>query len=145
MMFLTPYTRRNNQLNPYNPFRDLEALERGFFGDNAFGALKADIKDAGDAYQLEADLPGFKKEDIAIDVEDGYVTIHAERHSEFEDKDKKGDYVRCERSFGSYERSFDTSGVDADHMKASFDNGVLTLTMPKLKEIPAEKKRLAIE
>jgi len=144
-MFMTPYTRRRNEMSAFNPFRELADLERSFFGDNAPAAFRTDIRDVGDAYVLEADLPGFNKEDISVEVEDGYVTISAERHSEYEDKDKKGNYVRCERSYGAFSRSFDTTGVDAERMQASFENGVLRLTMPKRQEKQTSGRKLLIE
>lgn len=130
-MFLTPYTRKQNELNHYNPFRAMEELERAFFGGNDTGEFKTDIRDTGDAYILEADLPGFKKEDIKIDLNDDRLTIRAERRNEVEEKGEGG-YVRQERSYGVFSRTFGTDGVDVNAMKASFDNGVLTLNMPKL-------------
>ena len=115
-----------------------------FFSDRSLGELKTDIKDLGESYALEADLPGFKKEDIHVDVKDNTLSITAERHSEFEQKDKKNSYLRCERSFGSYSRQFDLSSVDADHMKATYDNGVLKLEMPK-KALPDSARHIEIE
>lgn len=145
MMFMTPYTRRHTDMRSFNPFRDLAELERSFFGEDSLAAFRTDIQDTGDAYVLEADLPGFHKDDINIDVGDDYVTISAERHSDFEDKDKQGNYVRCERSYGAYSRSFSTAGIDMDNMKASFDNGVLRLTMPKQQAKPVGGRKLLIE
>ena len=142
-MFLTPYSRRS--LNNYDPFKAMEDMERRFFGDGQTGAISTDIHDDGKAYILEADLPGFKKEDISVDVTDGCLTISAERHSGFEEKDKKGSYVRCERSYGRFSRSFDTTGIDVGAIKASFENGVLKLTLPKLTEAKPESRRLEIQ
>ena len=99
---------------------------------------------SGDAFKLEADLPGFDKKDIHLDVNGDTLTIHAERKAEQEEKDDKNNYVRCERSFGSYSRQFDLSGVDADHMKATYDNGVLKLEMPK-KALPDSARHIEIE
>ena len=96
----------------YNPFRDFEDIDRSFFGDNSLAEFKTDIRDIGDAYVMECDLPGFRKEDIALNLHDKVLTIKAERHSDFENAEKKGSYLRCERSFGSYTRSFDVTGVD---------------------------------
>ena len=102
---LVPYARKNHNVSNFNPFHDFDELERAFFSDNALGEFKADIQEDGDNFVLEADLPGFKKEDIHVDVADDRLTVSAERHSNFEDKDKKGNYLRCERSYGSYARS----------------------------------------
>ena len=141
MFDMRPYRNNNdrrNNLSAYNPFREMDAFERNFFND-PFG-----IKDNGDSYTLEADLPGFDKKDIHLDVNGDTLTIHAERKAEQEEKDDKNNYVRCERSFGSYSRQFDLSGVDADHMKATYDNGVLKLEMPK-KALPDNARHIEIE
>ena len=142
-MFLTPYTKKN-ELHNYNPFRAMEEMERAFFGGNGIAEFKTDIRDTGDAYVLEADLPGFKKDDINIELGDGNMTIRAERHSEAEEKGEGG-YLRQERSYGSFSRSFGTEGVDVSAMQAKFNDGVLTLTMPKLTKQEPEVRRLAIE
>ena len=150
MFELRPYSRKNNSL--YNPFREMDELEKQFFGspfeffdNSAMDAFKTDIKDEGDHYELEADLPGFDKKDIKLDVNGDVLTVSAERHSEHEDKDKKGKYVRCERSYGSYSRQFDLSGVKADEIKAKYEDGVLKLTMPKKTETLPKAHRLEIE
>ncbi|MEF2875037.1 MAG: Hsp20 family protein, partial [Gemmiger qucibialis] len=80
----------------YNPFRDFEDIDRSFFGDNSLAEFKTDIRDIGDAYVMECDLPGFRKEDIALNLHDKVLTIKAERHSDFENAEKKGSYLRCE-------------------------------------------------
>ena len=74
-----------------------------------------------------------------------FPKLSAERHSNYEDKDKKGNYLRCERSYGSYARSFDISGIDAAGIKAAYADGVLRVTLPKQKEVPASSRRLEIE
>ena len=144
MFELTPYERRH-QRALFNPFRDMDNFEKSFWGDMATADFKTDIKDNGKEYVLEADLPGFKKEDIHVDVADDRLTVTAERHSNFEDKDKKNKYVRCERSYGTYARSFDISGIDAKAIKAAYSDGVLRVTLPKQKEVPASSRRLEIE
>ena len=144
--------RRNHEVAPYDPFREMERMERNFFerpfsffGENALTEFKTDITDEGTSYKLQADLPGFEKKDIHLDVEDDTLTISAERHSEHEEKDKQGKYLRCERSYGSYYRRFGLADVDSANIKAKYENGVLTLTLPK-KQIEAPKStRLEIE
>lgn len=151
MFEMRPYNRRNHMAN-YNPFRDMDEFEKNFF-ENPFsmfetGSLaefKTDITDNGDSYLLEADLPGFDKKDIKLDINGDLLTIHAERHSEHEEKDKKNKYIRCERSYGSYSRQFDVSGVKTDEIKAKYDNGVLKLTMPKKSNELPESHHLEIE
>lgn len=141
MMFeLMPFTRRD-RMDLYRPFRDLEDMERRFFGGNELGGFKTDIKDTGDAYVLEADLPGVKKEDIHIDIDGDYLSINAQRGASKDEKDDKGNYIRCERSYGSFSRSFDISSIRADGISAAYDNGVLTLTLPKKEQTPVQTSR----
>ena len=145
MLNLTPYRKHNNEAAMYNPFRELEDFERSIFAPDTLASFRTDIEDEGDKLVLSADLPGFDKKDIHIDVDDDTLVIHAERHSNYEDKDKKGNYLRCERSYGSYARSFDISGIDAKAIKAAYSDGVLRVTLPKQKEVPASSRRLEIE
>lgn len=147
-------TRNNNQgMRTYNPFREMEEFERAFFS-NPFGSFfnttslaefKTDVTDEGDHYLLEADLPGFEKKDITLDIQGDTLTVRAERHSKVEEKDKKDKVIRMERSYGSYTRSFDISGVDSDKIKAKYDNGVLKITLPKAEQRLPEGRQLEIE
>ena len=97
------------------------------------------------ADRIEAELPGFSKEDIKIDVEGDYLTVGAERRESKEEKDAKGSYVRRERYYGSFSRSFDISGVDAENLAASYKDGVLKLVMPKKEARLPAARRLEIE
>lgn len=143
IMMLVPYTRKNHSI--YNPFHDFDELERAFFSDNSLTEFKTDIRDNGKEYLLEADLPGFKKEDIHVDLGGDRLTISAERHSDFEEKDKKGNFVRCERGYGSYSRSFDTAGIDTANITGSYENGVLRLSLPKQVETAPATKRIELK
>ena len=154
MFEIRPY-RRNERGNFYDPFREMEALERAFFGrplmtfdEPTFRrerTFRTDVKDNGDAYLLEADLPGFDKKDIALDLNGDTLTIRAERHSESENEDGKGNYLRVERSYGKFMRSYDVSGVDTAGIKAKYENGVLTLTLPKIQEALPKTTQIAID
>ncbi len=147
-------TRRNSNqsMNAYNPFREMEDMERRFFAphfDSFFrssvpDAFQTDVTDEGDHYLLEADLPGFNKEDIHLDVEDNRLTIRAERHSRVEQKEKQ-QLVCVERSYGSYSRSFDLSGIQADAIRAKYDRGVLQLVLPKQPELAPAVRQIEIE
>lgn len=148
-------SRRNNdrQVASYNPFREMEEWEKRFF-ENPFGAFmadgepsifKTDVTDEGDHYLLEADLPGFDKKDIQMDISDDLLTIKAERHSKYEEKDQKDKIVRVERSYGSYCRSFDVSGIAAEGIKAKYENGVLRLELPKKQIAAPETRHLELE
>ena len=138
-MFEIARRNHNNSVSNYSPFREMEELERNFFADplghffrsSDLAEFKTDIQDKGDYYLLEADLPGFQKEDIHLDLNGDVLTINAERKSQH--KEEKGRYIRCERSYGQYARQFDMSAVDTQGIKAKYDNGVLTLTLPKKK------------
>lgn len=145
-------SRRNNhnrQMNSYNPFREMEQLEKDLFGDffntQDLAEFKTDVIDEGDHYVLEADLPGFDKKDIRLELQGDNLIIQAERHSSAEEKNKDGKVVRMERSYGSYSRSFNVSQIDTDRIKAAYDNGVLKLTLPKLESAIPESKVLEIE
>ena len=151
MFEIRPYRRNNNPSN-YNPFREMDDFERAFFGE-PFGSFfrsgdiaefKTDITDEGDHYLLEADLPGFDKKDIHLDINGDTLIINAERHCEKKSKDKDK-YVHIERSYGKYAREFDVSSVDVEKIKAKYNDGVLSLTLPKKQEILPASHRLEIE
>ena len=148
MFELTPYERRH-QRALFNPFRDMENFEKNFWGDMAATDFKTDIKDNGKEYVLEAELPGFKKEDIHVDIEDGYMTISAEKKSENDEKDdKSGKYLRRERYYGSCSRSFYVGEeVTEEDIKAKFEDGILKISVPKKEPQPAveQTKTIAIE
>ena len=152
MFGLTPYRRIRNG-SDLSIFKEFEDMERRFFGDSfssffkpdGMSGFRTDISDQGDSYLLQADLPGFDKESIHLDLKDDLLTISAERHSQHEEEDKKGSYVCCERSYGQYQRSFDISGIDKDGITARYADGVLSLTLPKIPEVIPEVKHLEIE
>ena len=142
MLALRPFA---NTFSAYDPFRDMERLERTFFGNDFFSApapvFKTDIQDKGDHFLLEADLPGVTREDISIDVEGDRLTVRAERKSEREEKD----YLCIERSYGTYSRSFDISAIKAEEITASYENGVLTLKLPKKESEAPASRRIEIQ
>ena len=141
MFELIPFDRRGRNVSVYDPFRAFDELERSFFGNtrSMVSAFRTDVVDTGDAFKLEAELPGFDKEDIQIDVENDCLTISAER--KLENDENKHNFVKRERFYGSYTRSFDVSGINVDGIEAKYENGILILTMPKkAAEIPASRK-----
>ncbi|MBQ9249382.1 MAG: Hsp20/alpha crystallin family protein [Oscillospiraceae bacterium] len=145
MFELIPFDRRGRNVSVYDPFRAFDELERSFFGNtaNTVSAFRTDVTDTGDAYKLEAELPGFKKDDIKIDIENDCLTISAERKAETEDK--KPNFVKRERFYGSFSRSFDVSGINVDGIEAAYTDGVLTLNMPKKVETVPASRRLEIK
>lgn len=145
MFELMPFGKRNN-MNIYDPFEEMKRWEDRFFSNNSWrNTFKCDIRDNGDSYLLEADLPGMEKKDIQIEVDKDYLTITAQRNNTFEQKDNNGNVVHSERSFGTFSRSFDLTGVKSDEIKASFKNGVLTLVLPKENGKLNSKRQLQIE
>ena len=145
MFELIPFDRRNHRVSVYDPFRAFDEMERAFFGSQqpAVLSFRTDVTDTGDSYKLEAELPGFKKEDIKIDIENDCLTISAERHEHKEEQ--KPNFVKRERMYGSYSRSFDVSGIDVDRISAAYTDGILTLELPKKVETPPASRRLEIQ
>ena len=138
MFDLMPFDRRDNDMFSY--FDSLGRSLFNSFGDNFFSAFGGtDIVDNGTSYELTADLPGFKKEEISVDINGDRLTISAE-HKE----DTKGDeknYIHRERRYGTLRRSFDISGIQADQISARYTDGVLHLTLPKqAEEVPASHR-----
>lgn len=120
---------------------------RKVFGHRYNHIMKTDIKETDDNYELEIDLPGFTKDEIKISLEDGYVTVSAEKDTEVEENDKKNKkYIRKERYSGACKRSFYVgTAVTKDEIKAEFKNGILVLTVPKKNEKPAAENKTYID
>lgn len=118
-----------------------------FFQNNDTRMMKTDIKEQEKNYLIDVDLPGYEKENIQIDVEDGYLTVHASMNKENKEEEK-GKFLRRERYFGECSRSFYVGeDVKPENIKASFKNGTLSLEIPKeeiQKKLP-EKKYIEIE
>lgn len=109
-------------------------------------SFRTDIRNEEDRYLLDAELPGFSKEDISLDLQEGVLTIKAEHKEECEENNEKGDYyIRRERRFGSVSRSFDVSGIDEENITASYQDGVLTLCLPKMQPTLPESRRIEIQ
>ena len=142
MFGMLPFERDNDNL-----FDTFDHFARDFFrsSNTSLPAFRTDIRDAGDKFVLEAELPGFEKEDIHLDLKDGILTISAEHKEESEQKDDKGAYVRRERRFGSFSRSFDVTGIDEGGISAAYKNGVLELNLPKAQPVIPEARKIAIE
>ncbi len=109
--------------------------------------MNTDVKEKENAYELDIELPGFKKEDVRAELKDGYLTISATQNTNRDEKDEKGSYIRRERYSGSCSRSFYVGeGVKQEDIHARFENGVLKLEVPKAdKQKVEEKKYIAIE
>ncbi|HNW04416.1 MAG TPA: Hsp20/alpha crystallin family protein [Oscillospiraceae bacterium] len=143
MFDLMPFDRK--EMRKWNGYFD--DLERSFFGGfpavNSGSMFRADIIDRGDSYLLQAELPGFDREEISVDVCGESLTISAQ-HKE-ESKEEEKNFVRRERRFGSFVRSFDITGIDTDQISAEFKDGVLGLTLPKRVETETASKKIEIK
>lgn len=140
MYGLTPFGGAGFDL--WNAFND---FDKSFFGSKMpINNCRTDIRDAGDKYIMEAELAGFDKEDISLDISGEQLTITAERRSDSGEKDDKGNYIRRERSFGSYKRSFGIGDVNAEAVSAEYKNGILTIELPKKAPEAPVSKRLEI-
>ena len=130
------------------PFYD-DRAEKKLYGHHAANLMKTDIQEHDDGYTLEMDLPGFKKDEIQIELNNGYMTISAAKGLDEDEKDKKsGKYIRRERYTGSCQRSFYVGeDVTEEDIKAEFKHGILKLFIPKKEAKPAveQKKYVSIE
>lgn len=124
---------------------DMSLIPRNFYLDDIFNDfssnqsnnMKCDIYEKDGNYHIEIDIPGFDKNEISVECENGYLTITAEKNEENEDENKN--YIRRERTYGKYQRSFYLGDVDEDAIKAEFKHGILKIHVPKLEEKDTKK------
>ena len=119
----------NKRRAVFNPFREMDEWEKAFFGKNELAEFKTDIREDGDHYVLEGD----------------YRTITASRNCNKEEKDEKNNYVRRERSYGSFARSFDVSGIKTEDISVEYNDGVLKLNLPKREAEKPSSRRLELK
>ena len=124
-------------------------VDKTLYGKHAKNMMKTDVKEKDNGYEVAIDLPGFKKDEVQVELKDGYLVVSAEKGLDEDEKDKKsGKYLRRERYAGSCQRSYYV-GKDTteDDIKAHFEHGMLTVTVAKKEAKPAveEKKHIAIE
>ena len=139
--------------NLFDDFMD-DAFERNFFGGrnplygkHSKNLMKTDVKETDNGYELDIDLPGFKKDEITAHLEDGYLTVSAAKGVDKDEKDNEGRYIRRERYSGSMTRSFYVgNAVTEEDIKAKYEDGILSLSIPKKDPKAVEaKKYIAIE
>lgn len=141
---LFPSVFRNNFFDDFNDFMDFPTVTRKSTGT----LMKSDVKDAGDHFELDMDLPGFKKEDVKLQLKDGVLKVSATTKTVNEEKDENGKYIRRERFQGTCERSFYVGeNLTEEDIKAKFSDGVLSVNVPKKEAKPQieESKYIAIE
>ena len=122
--------------------------EKKLYGHHANNLMKTDIKEMKDGYELEIDLPGFKKDEVTAELKDGYLTVSAETNTKKDEKAEDGKYIRRERYSGSCSRSFYVGeDVTEEDIKAKFEDGILKISVPKKDPQPAveQTKTIAIE
>ncbi len=143
MFMLTPFERKTNLF--FDDFFD--DFERSFFTPASRHAaspknmpIKTDIKDIGTGYLLEAELPGFGREDISVDIDENKLVISAQKTQETNQENDDGKIIRKERYCGSYKRSFNLDGIDTENVSAKFENGILSLNLPKKIDVPTSRK-----
>ena len=116
------------------------------YGKHAKHLLRTDVRETEDAIEADIDLPGFKKEDVKLDLDNGYLTISAQRNEELDEKDNEGRYIRQERATGSCARSFYVGKeLEPKDISAKFENGILSLHLPKADAKKLEPKQTLIE
>lgn len=127
---------------------NMDLMPRKFYLDDIFDdfissrkeqSMKCDIYEKDGDYHIEMDIPGFNKDEISVETKDGYLTIKAEKKNEVNEEDKEKNYIRRERTYGKYERSFYLGDLDEDKIDASFENGMLKLVVPKKEEVDTKK------
>ena len=128
-------------------FTDSANIEKALYGKHAKNIMNTDVKDTENGYEVDIDLPGFKKDEISIELENGYLTVSAAKGLDKDEEDKKGKYIRKERYAGAMQRSFYVGeNLTQEDIKAKYENGILRLSVPKKEAKPVEtKKTIAIE
>ena len=127
---------------------DFWGRKNPLYGKNAKRMMKTDIRETDGSYELDVDLPGFKKDEIQASLENGYLTISAAKGLDKDEKDKEGKYIRQERYAGAVSRSFYVGDeVTQDEIKAKYEDGILKLSIPKNEKKPAveQENHIAIE
>jgi len=150
MFGLTPYRRNNGIFKRNNNVFDIEHFFESFFNDPFFptfysgsGQMRVDIKETENAYIVEAELPGVNKEEISVDLKEDRLTIAVERNEQV--NIEKENYIRKERRYGSMSRSFSVPNILRENVTARFENGVLTIVLPKRNNIPPESSKVKID
>ena len=136
MFGMIPFSRNDNAFDLFDSFFHNQPA--------AIPVFRTDIRDQGDKFLLEAELPGFDKEDIQLELKDNILTIKAQHKENDDRKDENGTYIRRERRFGSFTRTFDVTGIDEEAISAAYNNGILALTLPKQAPVVPASRQIAI-
>ena len=122
-----------------DPFSMIPSGRDVLYGKHGKNLMKTDVRETDNSYELDVDLPGFKKDEINVEIADGYLTIQASKGLDKDQQDKDGKYIRQERYAGSCSRSFYVGDVKPEDVSAKYEDGILKLTLPKVekKELPS--------
>lgn len=129
------------------PMIPMRSIRNPLYGKNAKNLMKTDVRETDNTYELDVDLPGFKKDEVQLDLKDGYLTISAAKGLDKDQEDKKGKYIRQERYAGACSRSFFVGeGIEPRDVSAKFEDGILRVSLPKQvkKDLP-RNSTIAIE
>ena len=127
---------------PFRTFDDVDSIDRKLYGKHAASVMKTDVKEKDGSYEVDIDLPGFKKDQINVSLNNGYLTITAAKGIDKDEKDSKGHMIRQERYSGSMQRSYYVGEhVTQEDIKARFEDGVLRLVIPKKDDKQVEQKK----
>lgn len=123
-------------------FPDFSDVDKVLYGKRSKNLMKTDVKETEEGYEVDIDLPGFKKEEIQMQLQNGCLTVNAAKGLDKDEKDKKGKYVRRERYAGSMSRSFYVGDhVTEKDIHPKYENGILAFTIPKEKREAVEEKK----
>ena len=126
MSSLVPFNRNNSESNFFRIFSDDDFIPAAYYNYT----FRSDVRETETAYILECELPGVERDDVTIDVDNGYLTITA--HSREEKEEQEGNYLRRERFAGSVRRTFNVSNTKTDEITAKLSDGVLVVNLPKI-------------
>ena len=123
-------------------FAPMRGDHNPLYGKRAKNLMKTDVRETENSYELDVDLPGFKKDEVTVNLEDGYLTISAAKGLDREEKNRKGKYIRQERYAGSCSRSFYVGDVQPKEVSAKYEDGILRVSLPKRaeRELPGSSK-----
>lgn len=149
MFGIVPFGKRTNDIASRNSIFDIGGVFDEFFNEpfatgffTAANPIKADIRETDKEYIIEADMPGVRKEDIRLELRDGVLTLGVEHNEQVDEK--RENYIRKERRYGSYCRSFSVDNVRQEDVNANYSNGVLTVNLPKSAEDKPKTHRINI-
>lgn len=128
--------------DPWFDEKEFKDMQKKLYGHRAKNVMSTDVKEVENGYELEMDLPGFKKDEIQMELNDGVLTISAAKGLDKDEEDKKGNYIRKERYAGSMSRSFYVGKhVTVEDVHPKYENGILSFSVPKEEAKPVEEKK----